>query len=827
MRIVQFISLLLFLNIQTFAQITIDFPVSRIVFQRNSSNFAQVEIAGSYSIDIEKIEARAEPVTSAQGNDTGWITIADISTKGNFHNKINVSAGWYNIQVRAIRGSQVVAFSQVNKVGVGEVFIVAGQSNAEGQNVYFEGNRGTTEDRVSCINYKKQDGILSEEELPFEFSQMGDNMKVAPYNPVPWFWARLGERIVKSENIPVLFYGAAVGGTESSLWKRSALGEDLSQSHALFVKVPGMPYRGIQAALRYYASRTGIRAILWQQGESDSYTSSFDYYNNVRTVINKTREDIGNGNLAWVIARSSKNPSVWPNVITGQNLIISNTTNVFYGPETDVINERDDLGIHFQGQGLAKAAELWYNAIIGSNLFSRSTPIMPLPLLNVQVSCNPVIEIPYTLKVEDGFKEYKWSDGRTEQVLNVSNATLSIKAKNTLNIPLYSPIIRVEKKVEIPTIYADGSLSLCPGETTELRADFENNLKWSTGATTRKITVSKEGEFNVTRTNVNGCIYTSSNVQVFQLTKPSVEIIPNGATEFCEGGNVELEANASFSAYNWSNGERTKSIKAATSGVYTLFVKDNNGCVSDNKQIKVTSNPLPTTQILTDKKKLLCEGEEIKLIAANAFATYQWNNGSTDSLITVNKGGDYTLIVTDDKGCKSLPVEVKIKMAEQPETPQIAQISPFTLVAENLSTAPVNWYLNNTLQQGVNAIFKVTQNGVYSAQSLKTTVVENDTVTCKSGFSNKLLIELPQDEKKIKMVPNPVTDGILLIESKDTLKNLVLVIRNDKGQLMGRVTIPELNSIQRIDMTNYPAGTYLIHIQNDSVFQIEKIVVIK
>jgi len=45
----------------------------------------------------------------------------------------------------------------------------------------------------------------------------------------------------------------------------------------LFIKVPGMPYRSMKATLQHYVTRTGVRAILWQQGESDGEYSSEKY----------------------------------------------------------------------------------------------------------------------------------------------------------------------------------------------------------------------------------------------------------------------------------------------------------------------------------------------------------------------------------------------------------------------------------------------------------------------------------------------------------------------------------------------------------------------
>ena len=40
------------------------------------------------------------------------------------------AGGWYKLEVRALRDKKVVAETAVDHVGVGEVFVIAGQSNA-------------------------------------------------------------------------------------------------------------------------------------------------------------------------------------------------------------------------------------------------------------------------------------------------------------------------------------------------------------------------------------------------------------------------------------------------------------------------------------------------------------------------------------------------------------------------------------------------------------------------------------------------------------------------------------------------------------------------
>jgi hypothetical protein len=154
------IFLLNFISFVTFAQIQITFPVSRIVFQRNNQNQASVNIAGSYFQQLDMVEMRAVPVWGGQGVETSWKSIPDFRNNGHFSGTIQLNGGWYNVEVRGILNGNIVTSATLERVGVGEVFIVAGQSNAQGDQLYSGATIGATDDRVSTINF--YDPLLNE-----------------------------------------------------------------------------------------------------------------------------------------------------------------------------------------------------------------------------------------------------------------------------------------------------------------------------------------------------------------------------------------------------------------------------------------------------------------------------------------------------------------------------------------------------------------------------------------------------------------------------------------------------------------------------------------
>lgn len=650
--------LILLLNIillDSYSQIQITFPVSRIVFQRNNQNQASVTIAGSYFQQLDKIETRAVPVWAGQGAESPWITVQEFRNNGIFSGTLTLNGGWYNIEVRGFLNGNVVTASTLERVGVGEVFIVAGQSNAQGDQAYSGATIGASDDRVSVINY--YESALNEDALPFQFSQMGNNTKMAPYNYVPWFWAKLGDKLAQKLNVPILFYGAALGGLSCEVWRRSAEGHDLRQELPTFVKVEGMPYRGMKAALQQYATRTGVRAVLWQQGESDGNSSAENYYNNLRIVIDKSREDSRKGDLAWVVARSSRNPALLPAVIQGQNFTIERIPNVFTGPSTDEIfgpNFRAD-GIHFHNDGLWAAADYWNNYLDG-NFFSNSQPLAARSLPIVNILCNPNTTTNKFMITTGGYPFYRWSNGATSNFITVSNGTFSFKARDEVGNTVFSQpfTLSTNNNVSQPAISINGNTTFCDGQAVVLTSNVNGGNVWNNGEKGQSIVVRNGGSYTVTNVSINGCASTASNpVNVNVLPSPFNVINVSKSLPICPDETIELfTTNNDGVSYQWNTNETAKRITVKNAGAYSLKIRGQNGCESQSF-IDVNFRQRPSTSILADGETTFCLGKSVNIFPQDNYSGYLWNTGATTKSINIRTGGTYSLRVKDNFGCFS------------------------------------------------------------------------------------------------------------------------------------------------------------------------------
>lgn len=747
--------------LDSYSQIQITFPVSRIVFQRNNQNQANVNIAGSYFQQLDRVEVRAVPVWGGQGSETGWSPVQEFRNNGLFSGTIELSGGWYNIQVRGIFNGNVVTSATLERVGVGEVFIVAGQSNAQGDQAYSGATIGATDDRVSTINY--YDPALNEDNLPFQFSQMGNNTRMAPYNYVPWFWAKLGDKLAQRLNVPVLFYGAALGGLGSEVWRRSAEGQDLRTELPLFVRVEGMPYRGMKAALQQYVTRTGVRAVLWQQGESDATTNAENYYYNLSVVIEKSRSDSRKGDLAWVVARSSRNPTTYPAVIGGQNLTIQRVPNVFPGPFTDEIfgsNFRAD-GIHFHNDGLWSAAEYWNNSLDG-NFFGNSQPLMARNLPTVNIACNPSSTSNKFTVSTGGFPRYRWSNGGTSNFINANSGTFSFKAFDEVGNTVFSQPITLSpnNNVSQPIISAGGNTTFCDGETVQLTSNINGGNVWSNGERGNSITVRGSGNYSVVNFSINGCPSpASSSINVNVLPTPFNVISTSKSMPICPDETVELfTTNNDAASYIWNTNETSNKIIVSNAGSYNLRIKGQNGCESQSF-IDVSLRSRPSTSIAADGETTFCLGKSVNIFPENDFTSYQWSTGATSKSINVRTDGNYSLRVKDGFGCSSeliykrvtvnaLPVvKIKVDGADKFCVGNAVSLSPQLQSAEEYK-----WSTGETSRE-----ISVVKDGLY-------TLSVKDANGCESTRDSVRLSYIPSPIASISSVDgiNTICDGLSL-----------------------------------------------------------------
>jgi len=672
-----FLSLFLLVHVSVFAQVAITFPVNRAVFQRNSSNTGMIPIAGTFQTRVERIDARLTPING--GNAVDWTAISVNPNFGTFIGNIFAQAGWYKLEIRASRGGVIVGTSTIEKVGVGEVLIISGQSNAQGYE--GRGNPPANDDRVNCITNFYSYGQITEPPFPV-ISQLSENVKIAPLGNGSWCWGKLGDLLAEKLNVPILFINTAFEAMGIEAWSRSADGERGQDFYSGNFALPGYPYENLKKSLHYYTNMFGVRSILWHQGETDNdkRTSTEKYRQNLEYIISRSRGDTGK-NVSWMVCRVSRVSSgTYQPVIDAQNQVIQNYPNTFEGPETDQILDRTD-GVHFYDKGLIELARAWNNKL-DLSFFEKARPIPPSSPLFFDLRCNTEnTQKPVQIFMPNGFKEYYWTNGFSD-IANAASLETNTgfyrgRAIDYLGNVYYTPLANYTNLSvsNPPSIQAEGPTSFCEGETVKLTSNVEQDIFWSTGASSKSIVVSQKGSYTVSQVNYLGCFAKSNEISVDILPKPDVKITAEGETTFCADKSVRLTSNTVKNLV-WNNGETSPSIMVNRGGDYFARAKNEFGCEGVSQSIRININPLPDKPIITaDGPTVFCADKSVRL-TSNVTNGIQWNTGDRAASIDVSRTGEYVVTARNDFGCQNSSSFTSIKVNPLPPKPLITASGP-------------------------------------------------------------------------------------------------------------------------------------------------------
>lgn len=721
-----------------YAQLSLSQPANRTVLQRDKNNSATVYIRGTYEKVIDRVEVQLRAING--GNNSGWMTIQDNPQGGSYAGQVDWTGGWYEMEVRGWLGGQLVGSTTLPRLGIGEVFMIAGQSNSQGYLNY--GAQGAGDDRVNCINYYN---TSSASELPQPaFEHLDANSYIAPRGNSAWGYGRLGDVLASRLGVPILFYNMGWYGSAMRNWRESINGPAFSVYNGEPYLPAGQPYGNLRLVLRHYIPITGVRAILWHQGESDNFanTGSNSYKNDLKQVITQSRNEAG-FDLSWVVARASydNQRGVDVAVTNAQSAAVAESSNAFYGPETDRIQIPRMDGVHFQNDGLRQFGEAWANAL-NDDFFARSTPhkATPYPKINIACAGNGQVR----LSVDGDYSSINWSNGQSGRDINVGGGgRYKATVRDGAGRILYSPEIVISGQIQppTPTINIEGGRNrICQGSSLSLSVEGGDNVRWNTGQTERQITISDPNTFSVTTRSVYGCEATSAAVTigVFDTPpppKPSITV--EGTTEFCAGGVIKLKSNANTGNI-WSTGQDGSEINVDNSGDYRVRAVDGNGCTSpESEPVSIRVNPLPSRPAISASgNTTFCADQSVTLTSSYGSGNV-WNTETGTQSIVVTKSGQYSVSVKDDKGCVSTSAPVDVNVNPLPDAPTIKSLRPTTFCDRDLTTlesspsAAYSWSNGSQERQvdirtsGEYSLSAIDENGCRSAAAAPVRVTVN------------------------------------------------------------------------------------------------------
>lgn len=476
---------------------------------------------------------------------------------------------------------------------------------------------------------------------------------------------------------------------------------------------------------------------------------------------------------------------------------------------------------------------------------------------------------------------YQWKNNGTNISGTSSSYTAASSGNYTVQVTnssgcsaISNPKSITVNPIPLATISNNGSLTICQGESVELYANFELGLtyQWKkngviiTGVTTPSYLANTSGLYNVVITNVNGCSATSNSMNVTVNPLPISTITLSGPTTFCQGNSISLSNNSGVS-YQWSNnnenmiGEINSSFIANSSGFYSVFITNSNGCSINSAPIGITVNPLPISTITTNQDTIFCEGGSTVLLVDNQLPlNYQWFkngillNGQTNSILQTSNSGIYNVKLTDQNGCENLSFNSIQVIANPNPYIQISGDTSICIGETTLLTAASNgnvtWNGNlnqNTFEVQPNItctyiVSAINSNNCLSTQQVivevnfpkDTTIytssygpyVLNGTIYSESGIYNQSLFTTEGCDSTITLnlnyitnsieelnkfgfiiYPNPSSNGIFNLRNENSILSFQYRVFNEVG-----VILLEDKNYEVIDLTNFSNGIYWIQI---------------
>jgi hypothetical protein len=584
------------------AQIKITSPVERAVYQRGSNSQATVSVSGNYTVPIDKIELRAVPVIAGQGSEfaTTWTPLPTKPSGGLFSGTITLPGGWYTLEARgSLNGKIVGQTAIVSRMGVGEVFMISGQSNAQGVDYISTSKPVATDDRVNYLNQSNIVNSLVDPLYPVidRLDQATDN--IGPRGKTPWCWGILGDLLTQKLNVPILFINTAWEGTSIKYWRDSAQGK-IAKNRYGFTYPEEMPYGNLRIYMQNTAKQFGVRAILWTQGETDTFpeaTGYEEYRSSLQFIMDKLGSDI-NGRVTWVISRTSRirndagSSIISPAVIGAQNAVIDGLFSTAYaGPETDALYPERADGTHFAGNagtsGLTILANAWNN-VLDINFFNRVSPLLPAAVPVITSICAPN-NSSLTLTLPEGYTSYRWlpsySSGRSLTVTGPGEYYAQLKDAYGNTVNSQKLVVTSSIKPATPTIVQSGSQQACADSAFIFSLTSSNDdyswFKQNTAnilANGPTFSVKEAGTYQVKSQNVFGCSSETSAPASLtirpQIPQPSI----------AKSGPFTIMATIPQTGlneqYDWKRDEKTllnhtSIVKTDTSGKYAARTKVN------------------------------------------------------------------------------------------------------------------------------------------------------------------------------------------------------------------------------------------------------------
>jgi hypothetical protein len=334
--------------------ITLQSPQDYQVFQRQSKTQGKILVAGRVDVPCDRVEG------STSGK---WQPISYRPESHVFFGDLPTPAGgWYRFELRILNSAATVGRLEVAHVGVGEVFIVAGQSNSTN---YGEVRQLTASGMVAAFG--RDTWALADDPQP----GVQDGSKNGSFIP------SFGDALYEKYRVPVGVVSVGHGSTSVRQWLPAGSRIDVPPTMGKFIRAAadntwecdGTLFDGMMRAILRLLPH-GFRALLWHQGESDAHQapeheiSAENYRSLMEQIIRASRREAG-WDFPWFVAQAtyhSPNDTSCPEIRDAQKSIWRSGL-ALEGPDTDQLTgdnrQNNGKGVHMSAKGLQAHGRMW------------------------------------------------------------------------------------------------------------------------------------------------------------------------------------------------------------------------------------------------------------------------------------------------------------------------------------------------------------------------------------------------------------------------------------------------------------------------------------
>lgn len=176
------------------------------------------------------------------------------------------------------------------------------------------------------------------------------------------------------------------------------------------------------------------------------------------------------------------------------------------------------------------------------------------------------------------------------------------------------------------------------------------NYTWSTGETSRQISISVPGTYTVEASN--GCTILRDTFRIQSVIRYAEPLEIGKDTFFCDiPATFHVDAPSNFDSFYWSTGSTSNTLAIQSPGTYWLDAIYSCGTLRDS--IVISEFVYPDIVLLPASDTVICSNAflDIRIQDVNRYATFLWNNGSTEDHLHINTVGEYSIHVISKEGC--------------------------------------------------------------------------------------------------------------------------------------------------------------------------------